>query len=134
MHSLNATSETLAVHGGAVPTTSLDRANFSSVAGMAGVAGECNASLTKRQMVVMRFVQGCFDTHGRVPSYSEIQAGCGIKSKANVAWHINQLIDRGYLARLSRARHNANIVRRVSVPNIQGVPLYFVPVAHGSDL
>ena len=46
MNTLNATSETLAVHGGAIPisSTSVDRANLSSCRGDAGSAGGCTAS------------------------------------------------------------------------------------------
>ena len=44
MNTLNATSETLAVHGGAIPSFHLDRANLSSGAGDAGSAGGCTAS------------------------------------------------------------------------------------------
>lgn len=119
----NATSETLAVHGGARRPLPM-RAKLP--ARVAGVAGECNASLTPRQMEAMRFIQGHFDAKMCAPSYPEMMAALGLKSKSVVAWLVNGLIERGFLVRNRMAQRNLEILRRVSVPSINGCPLYFV--------
>lgn len=52
---------------------------------------------TKKQRVLLDFIEQFIEEHGYSPSYREIVNGCGYSSIATVAVHINNLISRGHL-------------------------------------
>lgn len=52
---------------------------------------------TKKQRVLLDFIEQFIAEHGYSPSYREIVNGCGYNSVATVAIHINNLISRGHL-------------------------------------
>ncbi len=52
---------------------------------------------TKKQRVLLDFIEQFITKHGYSPSYREIVNGCGYNSVATVAVHINNLISRGHL-------------------------------------
>lgn len=52
---------------------------------------------TKKQRVLLDFIEQFITEHGYSPSYREIVNGCGYNSVATVAVHINNLIARGHL-------------------------------------
>jgi SOS-response transcriptional repressor LexA len=55
--------------------------------------------LSERQRAILRFVQDYILQHRHPPSTREIGQGTGISSTSNVIYHINRLVDYGYLAR-----------------------------------
>jgi SOS-response transcriptional repressor LexA len=58
-----------------------------------------NQPLSERQQAILRFVQDYLLLHKHPPSTREIGQGVGISSTSNVIYHINRLVDYGYLAR-----------------------------------
>ncbi len=52
---------------------------------------------TKKQRVLLDFIEKFIAEHGYSPSYREIMNGCNYNSIATVAVHINNLISRGHL-------------------------------------
>lgn len=52
---------------------------------------------TKKQKLLLEFIQSFIAQHGYSPSYREIMNGAGYNSVATVAVHINNLVARGHL-------------------------------------
>jgi repressor LexA len=52
---------------------------------------------TKKQRLLLEYIQSFIAEHGYSPSYREIMAGCGYNSVATVALHVGNLIKRGHL-------------------------------------
>jgi SOS-response transcriptional repressor LexA len=52
---------------------------------------------TKKQKVLLDFIEAFISEHGYSPSYREIMLGLNYKSVATVALHVNSLIKRGHL-------------------------------------
>lgn len=61
--------------------------------------GVKDRSLSERQKAILRFVQDYMQEHRHPPSTREIGQGVGISSTSNVIYHINRLIDYGYLSK-----------------------------------
>jgi repressor LexA len=60
--------------------------------------------LTPRQKQVLDYVARYTAEKGFSPSYSEIMAACGWKSKSNVSRVVDALVARGHLNKLQGAR------------------------------
>ncbi len=52
---------------------------------------------TKKQKLLLEFIESFIAQHGYSPSYREIMNGVGYSSVATVAVHINNLVQRGHL-------------------------------------
>jgi len=52
---------------------------------------------TKKQKLLLEFIESFIAEHGYSPSYREIMNGVGYTSVATVALHINNLVKRGHL-------------------------------------
>lgn len=52
---------------------------------------------TKKQKILLEYIESFIAQHGYSPSYREIMNGVGYNSVATVAVHINNLIARGHL-------------------------------------
>ena len=52
---------------------------------------------TKRQSILLNFIQEFITKHGYSPSYREIKDGLDYNSIATVSLHIHSLIERGHL-------------------------------------
>ncbi|MEO8611414.1 MAG: hypothetical protein ABI690_26185 [Chloroflexota bacterium] len=61
--------------------------------------GVQNQPLSARQKAILRFVQDYMQQHKHPPSTREIGEGVGISSTSNVIYHVNRLVDYGYLSR-----------------------------------
>src|SRR5688500_1212387 len=55
--------------------------------------------LSDRQVAIIRFVEGYVQQHKHPPSIRDISRGVGISSTSNVTYHINRLIEQGYLSK-----------------------------------
>jgi SOS-response transcriptional repressor LexA len=55
--------------------------------------------LSDRQVAIIRFVEGYVQQHRHPPSIRDISRGVGISSTSNVTYHINRLIEQGYLSK-----------------------------------
>jgi hypothetical protein len=53
--------------------------------------------LSDRQAAIIRFVESYVQQHKHPPSIRDISRGVGISSTSNVTYHINRLIENGYL-------------------------------------
>lgn len=65
---------------------------------------------SKKQKAVLDFVSNFIAENGYGPSYREIQAGCGYKSLATVATHIDQLVIRGHLRKSENKSRSLELV------------------------
>lgn len=131
-YSISAISETVAAYGGAglspfaSPNLVSTRKANPAQDIRDEIANSACFSLTGRQMTVMRFIQGYIDTKGHSPSFREIMAACGIKSTSVASWLLVQIEVRGFIRRAPQRARSIEILRRVSVPTIDGVSVYFV--------
>ena len=55
--------------------------------------------LSDRQRAILRFVQDYMHQHKHPPSTREIGEGVGISSTSNVTYHVNRLVDHGFLGK-----------------------------------
>ena len=61
--------------------------------------GPKHQRLNERQRDILQFVQEYIQEHRHPPSTRDIGRGVGISSTSHVAYHINRLVDYGYLAK-----------------------------------
>ena len=66
--------------------------------------------LTKKQLAVLDFLQDFTEENGYSPSYREIMAGLGLSSVSAVAEHIDNLVDKGVLKKVSGAARSLEIL------------------------
>ena len=64
---------------------------------------------TKKQRLLLEFIQEFIAEHGYSPSYREIMAGCGYNSVATVALHVGNLIKRGHLRKRDRSARSLEL-------------------------
>ncbi len=76
---------------------------------------------TKKQQMLLEYLQTFIVEHGYGPSYREIMVGCNYTSVATVAVHINNLIIRGHLRKNGRSARSLEIVGDVTpvAPKLQ---------------
>jgi repressor LexA len=65
---------------------------------------------TKKQRLLLEYIQEFIAEHGYSPCYREIMKGCGYNSVATVALHVNNLIKRGHLQKRDRSARSLEIV------------------------
>lgn len=58
-----------------------------------------SVKLTKKQLAVLDYIRDFLDEKGYTPSYREIMTGLGLSSVSAVAEHIDNLIEKGALAK-----------------------------------
>ncbi len=66
---------------------------------------------TKKQKELLTFIEDFIAQHGYSPSYREIMAGTGHTSVATVSLHVNNLIQRGHLAKRDRSARSLEVVK-----------------------
>ncbi|MBR0430999.1 hypothetical protein IJJ05_01780 [Candidatus Saccharibacteria bacterium] len=66
--------------------------------------------LTKKQLAVLDFLRDFTEENGYSPSYREIQAGLGLSSVSAVAEHIENLVNRGVLKKVTGAARSLEIL------------------------
>lgn len=65
---------------------------------------------TKRQKELLSYIDSFIARHGFSPSYREIMKGCGYRSVATVALHIDNLIKRGHLIKRDHSARSLEVV------------------------
>lgn len=65
---------------------------------------------TKKQRVLLEFIEAFIREHGYSPSYREIMTGLNYSSVATVALHVNNLIKRGHLRKRDRSARSLEVV------------------------
>ena len=73
---------------------------------------------TKKQKELLTFIESFIAQHGYSPSYREIMAGTGHTSVATVSLHVNNLIQRGHLAKRDRSARSLEVVKPVGAPAV----------------
>lgn len=66
--------------------------------------------LTKKQLAVLDFLQDFTEENGYSPSYREIMSGLGLSSVSAVAEHIDNLVDKGVLKKVSGAARSLEVL------------------------
>lgn len=79
---------------------------------------------TKKQRLLLTFIEGFIKEHGYSPSYREIMNGMNYNSVATVALHVNNLIKRGHLRKRDHSARSLEVVgsdaQRVGAMNAIG--------------
>ncbi len=70
------------------------------------------ARATKKQQLLLEFVDGFIKEHDYGPSYREIMTALGYKSVSTVAVHVEALITKGFLERSDNSARSLNVVGR----------------------
>lgn len=69
-----------------------------------------NVRPTKKQKILLDFIEGFIKEHGYSPSYREIMNGLKYNSVATVALHVNNLIKRGHLRKRNHSARSLEVV------------------------
>lgn len=69
-----------------------------------------NVRPTKKQKILLDFIDGFIREHGYSPSYREIMTGLNYNSVATVALHVNNLIKRGHLRKRDHSARSLEVV------------------------
>jgi hypothetical protein len=70
-----------------------------------------NIRPTKKQKVLLEFIDSFIKVHGYSPSYREVMRGCNYTSVATVALHINSLINRGHLTKRDNSARSLEVTK-----------------------
>ncbi|HEY0965740.1 MAG TPA: hypothetical protein VGE13_04660 [Candidatus Saccharimonadales bacterium] len=70
------------------------------------------ARATKKQQLLLEFVDEFIKEHDYGPSYREIMAALGYKSVSTVAVHVEALITKGFLERSDNSARSLSVVGR----------------------
>lgn len=65
---------------------------------------------TKKQKLLLTYIEGFIKEHGYSPSYREIMNGLNYNSVATVALHVNNLIKRGHLRKRDHSARSLEVV------------------------
>ncbi len=65
---------------------------------------------TKKQKILLTYIEGFIKEHGYSPSYREIMNGLNYNSVATVALHVNNLIKRGHLRKRDNSARSLEVV------------------------
>ena len=66
--------------------------------------------LTKKQLAVLNFLEDFTEENGYSPSYREIMTGLGLTSVSAVAEHIDNLVSKGVLKKVSGAARSLEVL------------------------
>ena len=69
-----------------------------------------NKMPTKKQRVLLKFIQDFSIDHGYSPSYREIQRAMGLKSVSAVAEHIDNCVKAGFLKKIPNAARTLEVI------------------------
>lgn len=69
-----------------------------------------NIRPTKKQRILLDFIEKFIKEHGYSPSYREIMSGLNYNSVATVALHVNNLIKRGHLRKRDHSARSLEVV------------------------
>lgn len=73
---------------------------------------------TKKQLILLKFIEDFTGEHGYSPSYREIMAGLNYTSVATVALHVNSLITRGHLIKRGRSARSLELAEPQAEPKL----------------
>lgn len=89
--------------------------------------------LTARQQDALRFIQGFLEAKGYSPSFAEIAAGIGARSKSPAGDLVNSLERRGAVRRLHHRARAIEVIHPVPIARApDGAPLFAVAIGPGA--
>lgn len=90
--------------------------------------------LTKKQRLMLDFIEQFNLEHGYSPTFREIAAGLGYASLATVAGHINNLVLAGHLLKVDNAARSLELVHgpEETLGNLSDLKIYLAK--HWSEL
>ena len=68
--------------------------------------------LTPTTLALLRFIEGFIEDHGWSPSFEEMGAALGLKSRASVFHRLNELEKRGFITRTPNLSRSVVVLRR----------------------
>ncbi len=74
---------------------------------------------TKKQKLLLEFIEVFIAEHGYSPSYREIMAGSNYTSVATVALHVNSLIKRGHLTKRDHSARSLEVTKPVGADSLK---------------
>ncbi|TVR62419.1 MAG: transcriptional repressor LexA [Gemmatimonadales bacterium] len=80
-------------------------------------------ALTKRQKLILDFIEGYIEDHGYAPSFEEIAGAFGYTSLATVHEHVSNLERKGYIRKAFNQSRSIELVRRDALPGAVELPL-----------
>ena len=66
--------------------------------------------LTKKQLLLLDYIEDFTRNNGHSPSYREIMAGLGLRSVSSVAEHIEHLVEKGIIVKKPGAARSLEVV------------------------
>ncbi|WP_072379835.1 LexA family transcriptional regulator [Novosphingobium sp. NDB2Meth1] len=85
--------------------------------------------LTEQQAALLRFIAGYQAAHGGVsPTMQECARGIGCRSKSAIVALLDRMEERGAISRLRYRDRAIKLLTPVTVPSINGTPLYAAPM------
>ena len=67
-------------------------------------------NLTKKQTLILSFIQEFTEAHNYSPSYREIMTGLGLSSVSAVAEHIDNLVEKGAIRKVPNTARSLEII------------------------
>ncbi len=80
-------------------------------------------ALTKRQKLILDYIEGYITDHGYAPSFEEIAGAFGYTSLATVHEHVSNLERKGYIRKAFNQSRSIELVRRDAFPGAVELPL-----------
>ena len=69
---------------------------------------------TKKQTLILDYIESYIIENEKSPSYREIASGVGLSSVASVSEHVDNLIEKGYLSKDTGAARSLQVVKKPS--------------------
>ena len=69
---------------------------------------------TKKQKLILDFIETFIYENNKSPSYREIASGVGLSSIASIAEHIDNLIEKGYLLKNPGSARSLEVVKTLN--------------------
>lgn len=73
---------------------------------------------SKKQQILLQFIDDFIKEHGYGPSYREVMNGLGYKSVSTVATHVNGLLAKGYIRKKDNSARSIEIVTMKSTEHM----------------
>ncbi|WCT78899.1 LexA family protein [Novosphingobium humi] len=84
-----------------------------------------------RQADLLRYIQGHIEAKGFTPTFKEMSAGIGVRSRTTLWGLLLELRRRGSIRKLNTSPPAFEVLKPIAIPRgPDGAPLYFIPAGH----
>ena len=83
------------------------------------IPSRSTTALTPRQRDLMVFIERYCDEHGHAPNFDEMAAGIGLKAKSGIHRMLDELEERGIIARHRNRARAIELLRRAAQPEVR---------------